>query len=76
MTVAELIEELTEVADAGFGDLEVLLAHQPSWPLAFTVSCIATPEDIEPEDQPVVWIAAGAHPIGRSPYAPSNAWVA
>lgn len=79
MTVEQLAEELAEVIEAGYGDAEVLLAHQPNWPLALTVACIATPDDLEPDEDdtdPVVWIASGEHPYGRSPYAPRGAWVA
>jgi len=71
MTVRELIELLEEYD----GDYEVLLAHQPSWPLQFTVSHVISHEEIlennydededeesEPED--VVYIVEGGHPGG------------
>jgi len=82
MTVRELIELLEEYD----GDYEVLLAHQPSWPLQFTVSHVISHEEIlennydededeesEPED--VVYIVEGEHPRELSPYAPRGAWL-
>jgi hypothetical protein len=42
MNVAALIERLADCDP----DAEVLLAHQPSWPLQFTLRGIASSEDI------------------------------
>ena len=57
MTVNEMIERLQEAAEGGFGECEVRLAFQPSWPLQFTVAGIATPDDEsrahgEPDEEP------------------------
>lgn len=37
MTIRELIEELTDLADEHGDDAEVRLAFQPRWPLEYTV---------------------------------------
>jgi len=81
MRLTDLIGALSEVLDAE-GDRPVLLAHQPSWPLAETIAGIVPSEDTyDPEDDPgadpgdqPVWIVAGGHPDNRSPYAPSHLW--
>jgi hypothetical protein len=80
MTLNELIEELQDIVanDEELGDAPVLLAHQPNWPLAFTVDTITVDhcgfkaEDGEENAPVVVWIAEGGH-AGR-PYAPKHAW--
>lgn len=86
MTVNEMIERLQEAADDGFGECEVRLAFQPSWPLQFTVAGIATPDDEsraqgEPDEEPndaasVVYLVEGGHPDDDSPYAPAWAFAA
>ncbi|WP_159623365.1 hypothetical protein [Ruania rhizosphaerae] len=82
MTVEELIEKLQE-CDPG---AEVLLAHQPNWPLQFQVGGVASGEDIAGETEcdehhdyncdecaePVVYLVDGDHP--GHPYAPRAAW--
>lgn len=77
MNLRELIEELEEVLSAVESsgtatDCEVLLATQPSWPLAFALDTITL--DSSDEGKPVLWLAEGGHPHGRSPYAPKHAW--
>ncbi len=84
MTVNEMIERLQEAADEGFGDCEVRLAFQPSWPLQFEIGGIATPDDEsremgEPDEESneassVVYITEGSHPRDDSPYAPKWAF--
>jgi len=86
MTVNEMIERLQKVAGDGFGECEVRLAFQPSWPLQFTIGGIAVPDDEsrghgeadeEPDDAAsVVYLAEGGHPDGDSPYAPNWAFAA
>jgi len=86
MTVNKMIERLQEVADDGFGEYEVRLAFQPSWPLQFTVAGIAAPDDEsramgEPDEEPddaasVVYLVEGGHPDDDSPYAPAWAFAA
>jgi hypothetical protein len=84
MNIRELIELLEDVDP----DAEVLLAHQPSWPLQFTVAGIY---DAANADQPcdehdnydceecetptpntAVYIVEGDHP-DSTPYAPRDA---
>ena len=86
MTVNEMIERLQEAADDGFGECEVRLAFQPSWPLQFQVGGVATPDDEsraadDPDEEPddasrVVYITEGSHPRDDSPYAPAWAFAA
>ena len=45
MTLSELIERLQELADAGHGDTEVMVVHQPHYPLQETIGGVWTPED-------------------------------
>lgn len=87
MMISELIEQLQDALD-NEGDREVLLATQPSWPLAFEVSGTYVPE-AEQMDEPCashdaevcgecnledspLWIVQGEHP--DNPYAPKDAW--
>jgi hypothetical protein len=80
MTVQQL-RDLLEDCDP---EAEVLLAHQPSWPLQFTVRGVYAPEPFDPTDpinegvEPpedrgnVVYIVEGSQPF--YPYAPREAW--
>ena len=79
-TVGELIARLEDYDP----ETPIMLAHQPSWPLAETLAGIVGPEDREmPSDDEVdpdeaaepdtVWLVAGGHAWDRSPYAPG--WV-
>lgn len=72
MKVYELIEMLQECDS----DAEVLMAHQPSWPLQFTLRGVATSEDIATGEEdypgPIVYLVEGSHP--DHPYAPHAAW--
>lgn len=78
MKVKELIEYLEDQEP----DLEVLVAHQPNWPLQETVSHVSSMEDIAFEEDwddvdreekgKFVWIVAGGHPWDASPYAPRS----
>ena len=78
MTLNDLIARLQDHVDT-HGDAEVLIAHQPGWPLAIDVETVATDDDTEPDDDPtappepeIVWIVGGTHPDWRSPYAPGS----
>jgi hypothetical protein len=75
VTVAELIARL-EQSDP---EAEVLLAHQPGWPLRFTIAGVCDWEGVEDDDDhvamdaPVVYICEGQQPDG-TPYAPGELW--
>lgn len=76
--LSELVEALQNSLDDN-GDREVLVAQQPSYPLAARIVSVCDPEygDVEMsgEDADVLWIATSE--IGtydRSPYAPRAAW--
>lgn len=84
MTVQELIGLLEDLDP----EAEVLMAHQPSYPLQFTVRGVYNPQDGEiacdahdnydcqecPPKEPenVVYIVEGEHPA--MPYGPREAW--
>jgi hypothetical protein len=80
LTVAELIA-LLEDCDP---DAQVRLAHQPAWPLQFTLAGLATTDDLDAtpgaEDEAgrdgpaVVWLVPGEPPAGVTPYAPEQLW--
>lgn len=80
MKVRELIEEL-EMLD---GDREVMIVHQPSWPLAEYVGGVVDLADEDEDeygdrlqdsdrDREVVWIVAGGQHY-RQPYGPKEAF--
>lgn len=76
MRLSDLISQLEDLQDE-HGDIEVVAAYQPSYPLAGQVmgACViddAEAEDDEPTDAAptVAWIAVGDHPHNLSPYAP------
>lgn len=72
-TVQDLLDLLT-----GYDpETPVLIAHQPSWPLAETLAGVAHRDDVgddEDRGDDVVWLVAGGHAWDRSPYAPSWAF--
>lgn len=83
MTVRDLIDRLEDLDP----DAEILLAHQPSWPLQFTLAGVAAGEDVagdveceehgdyncdECADSGVVYLVEGNHP--DHPYAPRAVW--
>lgn len=86
MNVRELMERLSDLDP----DAEVLLAHQPSWPLQFTLGGVASSEDIAAEsecDEHKDYncddcVAAQGEPVvylvegdhPDDPYAPRAAW--
>jgi len=74
MTVNEMIERLQEIAGDGFGESDLRLAFQPSWPLQFEIGGIAVPDEEPDNGAPVVYVVEGSHPDGDSPYAPSWAF--
>jgi hypothetical protein len=76
MKVGELLELLEQMNP----ETEVMIAHQPSWPLAEQVVAVIPSEegpgpevDEEVDECPVVWLVADGHARDRSPYAPR--WV-
>jgi hypothetical protein len=82
MLISELIEELQACLHDN-GDREVLVAQQPTYPLAANVVQVYDPEydtdddgaDISEADAAVVWIATSeVTSWKRSPYAPGRAW--
>jgi len=76
MTLNELIAQLQTMVEQNeiLGEAEVLIAHQPSYPLAVQID-VLTADYTDGDADPVIWIAAGDHPGSkRSPYAPKHAW--
>jgi hypothetical protein len=74
LTVRELLELLADHDP----DTPVMIAHQPSWPLAEVLAGVVHASDVEREaddDEPAgdecLWLVAGGHAWDRSPYAPS-----
>ena len=65
MTISELKEMLSEIEEQ-HGDLEVVLAWQPTYPLQAHIEAVTA------VDGEVVYLAQGAAP--DMPYAPSEAW--
>jgi len=63
MTVMEIKERMQEYVDEGYGELEVKIAQQPSWPLAGKSESACRIGD-------TVWIASGE----AGEYAPRAAW--
>ena len=76
MVVGELIEILQEIADEHGRSLDVRIASQPNWPLAFTIGNVRYIEGGEQRSGrgDAVWIADGCHPYGENPYTPKEAW--
>lgn len=77
MEITEIIDRLTEMRDAGV--TQVLIASQPSWPLAHQVGGVTSlgyegrvSENGHNDDAAIAWIVAGSHP-DDDPYAPG--WV-
>jgi hypothetical protein len=56
------------------GDIEVLIASQPSYPLAHSLGAVTALPFSAGSTEPALWLAAGDHPTDRSPYAPTEAW--
>jgi len=80
MTLSELKAALEELEEAGYGDFEVRLATQPTYPLQSSIRAVAAmniesygdePSDDEPER--VVYIAEGEQ-VHSNPYAPGWAF--
>jgi hypothetical protein len=74
-TVGELLELLADHDP----EAPVMIAHQPGWPLAEVVAGVVHSADSDHDgddldtDTECVWLVAGGHEYGRSPYAPG--WV-
>lgn len=76
MTLNDLIEQLTEMAEAGLGDADVRIASQPSWPLEHKIAAAWSPamEGEGPDaDDAVVYIYDGGQ-IGYLPEAAREGW--
>lgn len=79
MRIEELIEELQDLAEQ-YPDAEVRIAHQPSWPLQYTISEVVASEgnydeedgyDEEQTEDDVIYIAEGSQ-VRDNPYLPSS----
>lgn len=73
MRARDLIERLQDLVDR-FGDLDVLVAHQPSYPLQAGIqvvtACEQPPASDEMAGSPAIYIACGS----SGGYAPRAAW--
>lgn len=69
----EQIEEFTDREDSDLCtcDVEVMIATQPTWPLAFFAQGLRF--DMDKDGELVLWISTGGQPSSK-PYAPRNAW--
>ena len=81
MTLNDLIEQLQDLLDESpeLGDRDVMIATQPSYPIAAVIDCVCVVNDEDDEEEDAfgtVWIATSE--IGSSssvsPYAPRAAW--
>ncbi len=63
MTVTDLKERLEEYEEAGFGDADIRIAQQPSYPLAGRLEGVC-------RIGKNIWIASGA----ATEYGPRAAW--
>jgi hypothetical protein len=57
MTIRELIDQLEDLAEEHGDDVEVRLAHQPSWPFEYSIDdvvavCADDDDEAEAEDYP------------------------
>lgn len=85
MTLSDLIEQLQDLLEEfpALGDRDVMIAQQPSYPLAAVIDCVSLVDNDDEEGDEdaedglgVVWIATseiGSH-SSVSPYAPRAAW--
>ena len=89
MKVRDLQAVMEMYTDMGYGDCDVRIAIQPTWPLALRIrdakalSEVDSPRgedeafelDGDPE-RTIVWLVSGGHPDGPddSPYAPRQAF--
>lgn len=85
MTLSDLIEQLQDLLEEfpALGDRDVMIAQQPSYPLAAVIDCVSLVDNDDEEGDEdaedglgVVWIATseiGSH-SSVSPYAPRSAW--
>jgi hypothetical protein len=77
MTLRELIDELSDLADTHGDDTEIRLAHQPRWAFEYSIQrdtpvAAVTVRNDDGERQTVIYIAEGAQ-LG---YLPQSAAVA
>jgi hypothetical protein len=72
LTVADLIEALQEIADAGHADLEVRLATQPSWPLQHHLSRDIGLRAVSDRDETLAVYLLEAGQVYDMPYAPAG----
>lgn len=85
MTLSDLIEQLQDLLEEfpALGNRDVMIAQQPSYPLAAVIDCVSLVDNDDDEGDEdaedglgVVWIATseiGSH-SSVSPYAPRAAW--
>ena len=78
MTVNELKNLLEQMADAGYGDREVLFAYQANYPLQDHIAGGWVPGHIaymddEAADESVVYLVSGGQ-VHDQPYGPSQAF--
>jgi len=80
MTVNELKNLLEQMADAGFGEREVLFAYQSNYPLQDHIAGGWVPDlandeedDDEATDDEVVYLVSGGQ-VYDKPYGPSRAF--
>ena len=69
MRATDLIERLQDLVDE-FGDLDVLVAHQPSYPLEARPNNVTVCPRAGDDARPAIYIACA----GSSEYAPRAAW--
>ena len=72
MTVNDLIEILQDAAEDGHGERNILIAEQPSYPLAARFEGVYVEDEDEAEDkgeEAAVWLVSGANTSGRNPYS-------
>ena len=78
MTVNDLIEILQNAAEDGYGERNILIAEQPSYPLAAVFKGVYVEGEEEAEDkgeEAAVWLVSGANTYDRNPYSvPRDAW--
>jgi len=75
MTVAELIEDLEEVAEENGEDTPVRLAMQPSWPMQYDIKGIGVAvglDDPETDDTGAVCYLIEAGQVDHAPYLPGE----
>lgn len=85
------VHELRDLLEDYDDNADVLIAHQPSWPLQEVVQRVVSTDELQDEMEPsdedyddddedlrasTVYLVAGGHPYDGSPYAPRACWEA